>query len=282
MLKYFDRVCRVRLEGSHLITIEHLKIKFEITKSALAKENTGKLEIYNLSRSTRGRINPEETLARIWAGYSHYKGLIEIGQGDITRVNTNRNETEVVTEIYLAEGLKKIRSSPLSISYASNVKLNDILASLQASSGFTFRTVDVDKAKTIAGGYADMGSLDTILDNLALSFDFEWSVQNGAILIKGRKQSSVQEIMLFTPASGLILSPESVKKISRRLEKSRIVEQEKNRHSLQVLLQPQLQINDIIAVESQDLQGRFRVEKIIHRGDTHGNEWYSDLEVSAA
>lgn len=280
MAIYFDRVCKVEIEGSHVITTEQLKIKFEITKSIQSRDNTGKIEIYNLAPETRSRINAEQSIVKIWAGYSNYKGLIEMGQGDITRVNTNRGETEAVTEIYIAEGLKKIRSSPMSISYASNVELNDILNRLSAESGFTFRQVDMDSSKTMAGGYADMGSLDTILDNLAITYNFDWSVQNGVILIKGRRPSDRNEIMLFTPDTGLILSPESVKKISRRIEKSKIVKEEKGRYTAQVLLQPQLQINDIVAIQSQDLNGKFRVEKITHRGDTHGSEWYSDLEVS--
>ena len=280
MAMYFDRVCRVEIEGSHVITTEQLKIKFEITKSLQPKDNTGKIEIYNLAPSTRARINAEQSVVKIWAGYSKYKGLMQMGQGDITRVNTNRSETEVVTEIYMAEGLKKIRSSPMSISYANNVRLDDILNHLSAESGFVFRQVDIDSSQVMTGGYADMGSLDAILDSLAISYNFDWSVQNGVILIKGRKPASNQEIMLFTLESGLILSPESVKKISRRLEKSKIINEEKGKYSLQVLLQPQLQINDVVAVQSQDLNGKFRVEKITHRGDTHGNEWYSDLEVS--
>lgn len=281
MATYFDRVCKVEIAGSHLITIEHLKIKFEITKSVQAKENTGKIEIYNLGHTTRKLIDPEDCLIKIWAGYSQHKGLIEIGQGDITKVNTNKSETEIVTEIYIAEGIKKIRSNPVSISYASNVKLGDILTTLKASSGFTFKQIDMDTAKTMAGGYADMGSLDHILDNLALSYDFDWSIQNGVVLIKGRKPSVSHEIMLFSSESGLILNPESVKKVSRRLEKSKITQEERSKHSLQVLLQPQLQINDVIAVKSEDLSGKYKIEKITHKGDTHGNEWYSDLEVIA-
>lgn len=211
---YFDRVCKIEIEGSHVITTEQLKIKFEITKSTQPGDNTGKIEIYNLAPSTRGRINTEQSIVKIWAGYSKYKGLIEMGQGDITRVNTNRSETETVTEIYMAEGLKKIRSNPMSISYASNVKLDDILNRLSAESGFVFRQVDTDGSRVMAGGYADIGPLDAILDNLAVSYDFDWSVQNGVILIRGRKPATdKQEIMLFTPESGLILSPESVKKI---------------------------------------------------------------------
>ena len=282
---YFDRVCRVIIEGVKIITIENAKIQFEIVKSKNAKENTAKLEIYNLAPSTRKLITEQDALVRIFAGYANNKGLIEIGQGDISKIKHNRDKTEVVTEVYMAEGLRKIRDNPLSISFSSKskLKLGNVLDNLRTKSNnqFVFRLIDVDESKTIDNGYSDLGSLDQILNNLAIQFGFEWSVQNGIITIKGTKKSLSSEIMFLTPKNGLILHPESVKQVSRRLEKSSITKQDRKINSVQALLQPHLQVNDIIAIESQDLNGKYEIQKITHKGDTRGNDWYSDMEVIA-
>jgi len=282
---YFDRVCKVVIEGAKVITIENSKIQFEIIKSKNAKENTAKVEIYNLAPNTRKLITEQEALVRIFAGYAQNKGLIEIGQGDISKVKHNRDKTEVVTEIYMAEGIRKIRDNPISISFSSKskLKLSNILDNLRTKSNnqFDFRLIDVDDSKTIDNGYSDLGSLDQILNNLRLQFGFEWSVQNGIITIKGTKKSVANEIMLLTPKNGLILHPESVKHVSRRLEKSSITKQDRKVNSIQALLQPHLQVNDIIAIESQDLKGKYEIQKITHKGDTRGNDWYSDMEVIA-
>lgn len=282
---YFDRVCKVVIEGAKVITIENSKIQFEIIKSKNAKENTAKVEIYNLAPNTRKLITEQEALVRIFAGYAQNKGLIEIGQGDISKVKHNRDKTEVVTEIYMAEGIRKIRDNPISISFSSKskLKLSNILDNLRTKSNnqFDFRLIDVDDSKTIDNGYSDLGSLDQILNNLRLQFWFEWSVQNGIITIKGTKKSVANEIMLLTPKNGLILHPESVKHVSRRLEKSSITKQDRKVNSIQALLQPHLQVNDIIAIESQDLKGKYEIQKITHKGDTRGNDWYSDMEVMA-
>ena len=106
-------------------------------------------------------------------------------------------------------------------------------------------------------------------------------MQNGIITIKGTKKSLANEIMLLTPKNGLILHPESVKHVSRRLEKSSITRQEKKVNSIQAILQPHLQVNDIIAIASGDLNGKYEIQKITHKGDTRGNDWYSDMEVIA-
>jgi|GEM_PF-2443979 len=282
---YFDRVCKVVIEGAQMITIENSKIQFEIIKSKNAKENTAKVEIYNLAPYTRKLITEQEALVRIFAGYAQDKGLIEIGQGDISKVKHNRDKTEVVTEIYIAEGLKKIRDNPISIGFSSKskLKLTNILDALRTKSNnqFVFRLIDVDESKTIDNGYSDLGSLDQILNNLGLQFGFGWSIQNGIITIKGTKKPLANEVMLLTPSSGLILNPESVKQVSRRLGKSSITKQERKVNSVQALLQPHLQVNDIIAIQSQDLNGKYEIQKITHKGDTRGNDWYSDMEVIA-
>lgn len=280
---YFDRVCRVVIEGAKLITIENAKIQFEIIKSKNAKENTAKLEIYNLAPVTRKLITEQEALVRIFAGYSQNKGLIEIGQGDISKIKHNRDKTEVVTEIYMAEGLRIFRDNPISISFSSEskLKLADVLDTIRTKSNnkYSFRLIDVDDSKTIENGYSDLGSLDQILNDLGMQFGFGWSVQNKIITIKGTKKSLSSEIMLLTPKNGLILHPESVKQVSRRLEKSSITKQERKINSVQALLQPHLQVHDIIAIESQDLSGKYEIQKITHKGDTRGNDWYSDMEV---
>lgn len=278
---YFDRLCKIVIENNNKIEISDCKIKFEVMKSSVAKENTAKIDIYNLSPTTRSMIARLDTLVRIYAGYANYKGLVEIGQGDISKVKTNRDLTEVVTEIYLTEGLKRIRTNPVTLSYKKDPKLSDILDSVKSQTGFGIRTIGVDTSSILSGGYSDIGSVDNVLDNLAIQFDFDWSVQNGVVLIKGRKITSQKEIMLLTPQSGLILNPEAVHKVSRKIEKSKITKEFPRTHSITALLQPQLQVQDVIAIESQDLNGKFKIEKLTHKGDTYGNDWYSDMEVVA-
>ncbi len=281
---YFDRICKIIIENRNRIEISDCKIKFEIAKSYRAKDNTAKIEIYNLSPQTRKLISDEDSLVRVFAGYKEYKGLVEIGQGDISKIKHNRDKTEVVTEMYLAEGLNRIRSNPINFGYAydSKVSLSEILDKITQQSKIVFRKIDVDESKRIGMGYSDSGSIDHVLNNLGLSFDFTWSIQNGVITIKGNKPGAKTEVMVLTPESGLILHPESVKEVSRRIEKAEITKLSKKARSVQVLLEPHLQIHDVVKIQSQDIKGLYQVQKITHRGDTRGNEWYSSLEVVPA
>lgn len=278
---YFDRVCKIIIENKARITIEDCKIKFEIIKSAKPKENMAKIEIYNLAPDTRRMITEEESICRILAGYSKNEGLIEIGQGDISKIKHNRDKTEVVTEMYLAEGIRTTRTKPVSFGYGynTNLKLSTILQEITKQTGKQFKTIDIDENKVITTGYSDVGSLDYVMNNLAVNFNFSWSMQNGIIFIKGDKSSTKREVLLLSPETGLILHPESVKKVSKKLEKSEITKMSKKSRSVQCLLQPKLQIHDVIRLQSQDINGLFEVQKITHNGDIRGNDWYSSLEI---
>ena len=280
MTHYFDRLCRVVIEGTKEIDISENKIAFEVKKSGNAKENVARIKIWNLSTETRKLITASNSLVRLFAGYQDNKGLIEVAQGDITNVRNSRTETEIVTEIHVEDGNNKLLRKPISLSFEDKVTLKNILSNITEQSGFAFRLIGIASGAYVTGGYAAYGDLDIVLDALALVFDIKWSVQGGIILIRGKKPLNDSSVMLLTAETGLILNPETTKKASRNL-------QESDRplpvdvYELQSLLQPHLQVNDLIAVESQDLKGNVRINKISHTGDTRGNNWYSNIEVVA-
>ena len=278
---YFERVCKVVIENRTRISIEHCKIKFEIIKSYMAKDNTAKVEIYNLGRDTRELITQSDSLVTVYAGHLKNTGLVAIGSGDVTRVQTNRDRTEVVTEMYLSEGIKRVRTSPISFAFAfnSNATLSVILKEITKQTKINFKVIEANENVQIKMGYSDAGSFDHVLDNLAIEFGFSWSIQNGVCIIKGTNEVKRREVLVLSPQTGLILHPESVKKVSRKLAKSDITKLGKNIRSVQTLLQPRVQIHDVVKLESQDLKGLFEVQKITHIGDTRGNDWYTNFEI---
>ncbi len=279
---YFDRVCKVTILNREAISIFDHRIKFEITKSLKQQDNASKIEIYNLSQITRKKIALEESVVQLQAGYNSNQGLVQIGQGTICQVSSVRDKTDVVSRILLKDGLTNIKNTVLSISYENDVKLREMLLKIAGDAKLSLSSIGIDDNAAIRGGYVMLGGIDAQLNQLASSFDFAWSIQNGSLLITGKKQTNTEQILLLTPTTGLILNPETLKKPSQKLrklqEKGQLIN-EINLYSVQALLQPQLQLNDVIAIESQDLKGKFRVQKITHTGDTRGNDWYSDLEV---
>ena len=281
---YFNRVCKVTVLNRQALTVIDHRIKFEITKSIRQQENAGKIEIYNLSQSTRKKITLEESIVQLQAGYENNGGIIQIGQGTICQVSSIRDKTDIISRILVKDGLTNIKNTVLTVSYENDVNLGDLMNKIASEAKLSFKSVGLNTAISVKGGYVMVGGIDKQLNELALSFDFTWSIQNGVLLAVGSKQTNMQQILLLTPTSGLILNPETLKKPSqnlRALKSDGLVASDINLYNVQALLQPQLQLNDVIAVESEDLSGKFRVQKIVHTGDTRGNDWYSDLEVRA-
>lgn len=280
MSYYFDRVCKIEVSGNSDISIENAKIRFEITKSSLAQENTGKIEIYNLSPTTRANITDQDIFIRVLAGYTSNQGLIEVGQGDISSVRTNRTRTDVITQIFISEGYQGLKKHPVSLEFKNSIKLSDAINELTKQSNFTFKYVGLYSHNVRSYSYSNIGSLDTVLNDLAFKFDFNWSVQNGVIVLSGKANEDVsKEVLILTPKTGLILNPEFIKKPERSLSNIDTRQEIPELHVVQCLMQPQLQIHDTIQIESAELSGNFNIKKIQHIGDVRANDWYSNLEV---
>ena len=278
-MRYFNRLCKVVIENSDKTTLEKFRFKFDCVKSSEPQENIVRIEAFNLSPTLRSKISQEEGLVRLYTGYAEHNGYVELAQGDITKINTNRSEVDIVTEMFLAEGVRKIKSTPFSVSFSKDVSAKELLQKISTETGLTVRKIGFQDNRMLKGGYADIGSAEDILNNLSSHYDFTWSIQNGELLISGKDADSRNEIMLLTPDSGLILNPESVKKISRKLEKANKPTEEKNTYVVQSLLQPQLQIGDFVAIKSRDFNGKYKVKKLTHKGDTMSNDWYTNIEL---
>jgi hypothetical protein len=125
--------------------------------------------------------------------------------------------------------------------------------------------------------YSDIGSLDIILDHIAQRFEFKWSLQNGLLLLVGNRPNSGVASIVLNSTSGLLLNPESIKIFESKFISTS--ETENDKKNVLALLQPTVQINDIIEVDSSALKGNFRVTKIRHSGDSRANEWHSNIEM---
>ena len=48
------------------------------------------------------------------------------------------------------------------------------------------------------------------------------------------------------------------------------------------LLRPDLRLRGRVTVESKATTGQFVCQRVIHQGDTHGQQWYTMIEATAA
>jgi hypothetical protein len=258
------------------VTINGARINFEITKSLIAQENTAYISIYNIGQGTRELISREYSTLLLKVGYSGNRQLSQLIFGDITSSDVTKTQSDSVTKLQVIEGSRRLRERIIDISLDNNPTLRDVLDRVSFKTGYPLKIIGLDTSAVFDKSYSDIGTVDVILDHIAQSSNFKWSLQNGTLLIVGLKSNGATAGFVLNSATGLLLNPDSIKLYESTLDVDII---EKERKNILALLQPNISVGEIIEVDSQDIKGTYRVTKIKHTGDSMANEWYSNIEI---
>lgn len=279
MNKLLFRKYRLSIRNRGVETlIENARIKFDITKSLFAKENTAYVSIYNIGSDIRDILTKSSSTLMLQVGYEEESNLTQIIFGDITSVSVTRSATDTVTKVQVIEGYKKLNKTIIQISLDNNPTLGSILDVVQRRTRYSIELVGLDRGVIFDKSYADIGPLDIVLDHIAQRFNFKWSLQNRTLLLVSSKPNSSVAKTILNNTSGLLLNPEAIKIFESNFTSDENERENDKKHVL-ALLQPNIQINDIIEVDGQDFKGNFRVTKIRHNGDSRANDWYSNIEM---
>ena len=276
------------------------RISFEVIHSNDSDANKASAIVHNLSESSRARfadavttpvvrppplgfegLIPVATLRpstpirfAIEAGYVETKALIF--DGEAVHVTSARVTAGFETKVSAADGLQARRgivsaalNGPQSIGkvfekVAKSMKVNAERAVAKALSG------EFDGAmRQFFSGVTIQGPADRVMNQLAQSAGFEWSIQDGELVVLTPDGFVDEEVIQLGPLSGLIQSPER-----RRDEKTH-----KEIVVVRSLLQPRMRVGRKVEIESREISGLFRIELVRHTGDTSGSDWYSEAEV---
>ncbi len=270
-MRYFDRVCAVQISPD--INISELKIRFEIKKDIEPNKNNCRIDIYNLSEFTKNRIPTDKSsLIRVQAGYTNNGGLVEIGQGNISNIRHYSSRPDIITTIHCKDGFNATRGNLISLSFKENTPLYSIIDKITNELGLPVRFADYDKNVKLKGGFSFLGSLNDCMDILSQRFKFTWSIQDNQLQIVKKDNGTGRQIVFLSSSSGLLSEPEEVILERDALETNDLFE-------VTSLLQPQMQVGDLVAIESKSLRGNYLVKRLTHTGDTRGVEWYTKMQV---
>ena len=271
-MKYFDRVCRITVSPD--ISVENYRITFEVKKSILSNINSCKVNIYNLTQTVRNRITSDSySLIRVEAGYRQNTGLVLIGEGNISNVTHSFALPEVITTIYSKDGFKSITNNPISLSFIGKTKLNSVISAIIAKLNIPIRYVDYNRDMEFKNGFSYVGSIPNVLDKLGLQFGFIWSIQNGQLLILNGDKPTGNNDVFLSYETGLIETPEL---IIKNKDVSKI---NKSEYKVTSLLQPQMEVGDLVKIASKTINGNFLVNELTHVGDNMGNNWLTTMVV---
>ena len=272
-MKYFDRICIVDVSPD--MQIKDLRIKFDIKKSIFSNQNHCRVDITNLSQTTRNKITSNQSsLVRVKAGYVQNGGAISIGQGNISNVIHIPQNPDIITTIYSKDGFNAIIDNNISLSFKENTSLKSVIDSIAKDLKLPIKYADYEQGAKFKNGYSYLGSIPAALDQLGDQFNFKWSIQNDQLMIIRNGGSNKNRSVSLSAETGLIESPELIIK-TKNLDLMN-----KNEYKITALLQPQLEAGDLIEVKSKVLNGTFIVKELNHLGDTRGSDWYTKIIVT--
>jgi len=271
----FDRTYVLLIStATNSVEITELRVAFNITKTLKADKNKMIIEIYNLSKETRSILEEKDVQIIFQAGYD---GLAEtIFVGDVSTAIHSRTAADVITKVEVVDGGKAAKNAIISESFAPGTQVQQVVDKLVKSFALPIKEVPTDLNEQFANGISLVGLAKDSLGQIANSFNLDWSIQNNEIQVLRPTDTSIDEEVLLTPDTGLLGIPEKVNSNVTKLPND-----PNNKYTglkAVALLQPKFLPGRKVTVQSSLINGSYKIESVVHRGDTHGSEWISQLE----
>lgn len=279
----FNRFCRLRIgssEDANALDVSNLRIQFEIVKSSIGKPNTATIKVFNLSESSRSKIQQFDRVV-LEAGYEGSNGTIF--SGEVFNVFPRRLQPEWVIEIYASDGGFNFREAYTTASYGNNVSLSQILDGLRGDMNLEVGQINLSdsvlNSKKIMG-WQFTGDTSKALDELKLEYNFDWSIQGGKFYVIARDRTAdAKPVFEINSESGMIGSPVLTERgadVKTLLNWQLIPNEEINVVSVgQPIKYAYLNIS---SAKQRINYGNFIVRQITHIGDTRGLDWYTMIE----
>ena len=276
-MRQYLRACRLRIGSVGMLEKEYLgfRVTFKVEKNLESNPNTAAISIYNLSDTSRARIEMKDAICSLDVGYGDE--FEQIFFGTIAKAFTKKVGPDLITEIECGDGEKAYQQAKIDLSFPPGATMQQVLDKVTASmrevvgGGVTsVKSFLLNQFKSFGTGAVFSGSAKDTLDSLTKSVGLEWSIQDGEIQFLETNAGTQEEQFVVNPSTGLIGSPGKIKAAAASGDTNGI--------TFDMLLQPKLRPGRLIQIEAANVNGIFRVTKISHEGDNFGGTWLSKCE----
>lgn len=265
------------------LDLSSLRIKFSTKKGDLQTPNTADIRVYNLSDDTVQRVQREFTRVILQAGYQDNLGIIF--RGNIKQVRRGReNGTDTFLDIFAADGDAAYNFATVNKTLAAGSGQKDVVATCAGAMqqhGVTQGAMPDLAGPQLPRGQALYGMARDYMRTSAQSTDTSWSIQDGQLTMIPRTGYLAGQAVVLTAKTGLIGTPEQTQEGIRA----------------KALLNPQIRIGTRVKIDNKSIlrakldmnytainmrpkvanDGFYRVLAAEHTGDTHGQDWYTNI-----
>lgn len=262
------------------------RIQFKVVKHRKKEPNTAEVTITNLSSPSRDDFKKGPTKVRIEAGYDGVLRLLFIG--DLRFADSVHDGTNWLTKLQLADGGRAYAHARVNRSYGKGTPLSTVIGEVAKAFGTSLPSEVADSPELnarLSTGDVVTGYAADEMTRLLGPFGFEWSFQNGRLQITRFDQVVPGTARVISQDDGMIGSPEidppKIVAPPKTGHRGEAREQKVPKFKVKHTLYPELTPAEHIRVQSQKVNGDFRLDVVTHEGDSRGNEWDSEIEASA-
>lgn len=251
--------------------ISDLRVQFHIRKDHSKHPNSCDVTITNLSQTTRTDLETKPLNVQLEAGYDDVLRFMFVG--DLRFAMTKMDGPNWHTLLQLGDGDCHYRWSRMNKSYGSGVTVRQVLKDASKSMGLSLpKTLEGDPAldRALNSGALAFGPCRDVLTRYLAPYGYSWSIQNGNLRVLRDDRTHADTYREISEEYGMIGSPEfgSPPKSGKPPHMT-----------VNMLLYPELIPGDKVKLTSKVKNGFFRIERVEHRGDTHGNDWTTEVEI---
>lgn len=264
-MKQFGRRYRLDVGNAHEgVSIEHLRVAFDISKTIDSTPNPAKIQIWNLNRSHMNQLlDGRFDRAKLWVGYQE-SALRVLYAGDIVKPRVRRDGLDFILELECGDGHVDHQTARVSASLAAGTTDSDVLRVAAATmSRSATGVLDVSRDGALPRGRVLASNTRDVLTTLGVNQGADWSVQDGELLFLPAGKVLAGSTVLLSQETGMINAPE----------------QTDNGLELTCLLNPELAIGGLVRVKSiiEFFNGDYKVVNLLHAGDALGGDWLSKI-----
>lgn len=260
--------------------IKQLRVNFEITKSVLSFPNLCRLDIYNPNGDTLAVLQKKFTKIVLNAGYGGNLRLLF--KGEIRNVFQSRNGVDRITTIYAGDGERDWQNATFNKTFTENITISSAIEEVLKS----FKEVTtgvINGLPQIADklrGQTLSGSSKDILDNFSDEYGFNWSIQDGEIIITPVESPlEGDEAVLVNSATGMVGSP-TVTEIGADVVTLLNPKMLPNKAFKIESLNADIQLGNLFfrGVKRTSAEGTYKIQEVTFRGDSREGEWVSTVK----
>lgn len=267
--------------------ITDLRIQFRVEKSAAGYPQLAEFSIYNLNSNHRQLIEQEGIQIYYYVGYEDV-GTSLLFEGKTRNVVHEYIKPDWITKIYAYNASSAINNSTINKTMPAGTTAEELVDELvkkmtgvtkglttgllsSSNESLAHKILESIRANSLSG------TLKLLWADLSKKFSFDYVIDNNVIDIVPKNKPALDlPSIIINQASGMIGSPE-------RTEIG---------VNVKTLLNPQAKLLRRFSIESTSTkisignqfytkippvrnQGIYRINKLIHDGDTHADNWFT-------